>query len=114
MAGVRHNHYTPEMEAPRGCPACDADLSGRFEDEVAFLLNTALLAAGMEQADLARTTGLSTKSIGQLVQGRVPMSAPVAVLIERAVDGLSAEELLYAEARKQIRALRGWVGHGNA
>lgn len=106
MTDVRHNHYTREMKPPGDCPACDANLAGSFEDEVAFMLNAALLTARMDQVGLARATGLSVQYIDQLVQGRVPMSAPVAVLIERAVDGLSAEELLYAEARKQIQAVR--------
>ena len=104
---MRHNHYTRETKPPGLCPACDAHVTGIFQDEVAFMLGAALLTAGMKQVDLERTTGLSAKYVGELLQGKVTMSAPVALLIERAIEGLTAEELLYAEARKQIRFARG-------
>jgi plasmid maintenance system antidote protein VapI len=75
--------------------------------EVALLLQCALEERGWSQAALCRATGLSTKHVNLLVQGKVPMSPTVAVRVERALPGLlTAEELMYAEVRRQVRAAR--------
>lgn len=73
------------------------------------LLLAALQARGMPQAWLARRTGLSTKHINWLVKGRSPFTAQVAVLIEDALPGVTAEELMVAQVRADIDRARTQV-----
>jgi HTH-type transcriptional regulator/antitoxin HigA len=70
------------------------------------LLLAALKLAGMYQSQLARATGLSTKHINQLVTGKAPFSVAVALRIESALQTVSAEDLMVAQARAQVRQAR--------
>ncbi|MGH3164489.1 MAG: helix-turn-helix domain-containing protein [Trebonia sp.] len=65
---------------------------------------------GMSQRDLARRTGLSPKHVNKLLHGLVPLSADVAVRLER-VTGLSANfwnrrEANYRSDLERIRSKR--------
>jgi HTH-type transcriptional regulator/antitoxin HigA len=65
---------------------------------------------GMSQRDLARRTGLSPKHVNKLLHGLVPLSADVAVRLER-VTGLPANfwnrrEANYRSDLERIRSKR--------
>ena len=66
------------------------------------LLQAALDAASVGQAELARRTGLSTKHINWVVKGRAPLSIEVAVLIEEAFPEIKAFPLLMAQLRHDV------------
>ena len=70
------------------------------------MLREAIELQGLGQAWLARRTGLSAKHINQVVTGKVPLSADVAVRIERFIPTLSAEDLMLEQARTQVREAR--------
>lgn len=76
-----------------------------MEDSV-NAMRQALVLAGISQAALARATGLTAKHINQLAMGWVPFSVDVALRLESALPALSAEDLMVAQARAQVRAAR--------
>jgi len=47
------------------------------------ILQEALEDLGMSQADLARRTGLTTKTVNQIVRGVAPITTETALLLER-------------------------------
>jgi plasmid maintenance system antidote protein VapI len=67
-------------------------------------LRKALERNDIPQALLAYRTGLTTKHVNRVVQGAAPLSVPVAVRIQEAFPSISAEELMVAQAREQVRA----------
>lgn len=69
-------------------------------------LRSALRAARISQAALARATGISTKHINQLTRDYVPLTVDVAVRIEEAVPAISAEQLLVMQVREQLATRR--------
>lgn len=71
------------------------------------LLRAAIKVEGISQAGLARITGMSTKHINLICWGKDPISVGVAIQLERALPSLSAEDLLCAQVRDQLRAARG-------
>lgn len=71
-------------------------------DSVGDLLRHGLYEAGVRQAWLARTTGLTPKHVNQLIMGRARLTVEVAVRIEMAVPSISAEGLLIAQVRREI------------
>jgi plasmid maintenance system antidote protein VapI len=74
------------------------------------LLGDALDGAGISQALLSLRTGLSAKHINQIVKGKCRLSVDAAVRIEMAVPSISAEGLLIAQVREELRQ---WVAeHG--
>jgi DNA-binding transcriptional regulator YdaS (Cro superfamily) len=73
---------------------------------LAEALRTGLKLAGVSQAWLAQRAGLSAKHVNQLLMGKVPLSVNVALRIERAIVTVSAEELMVAQAREQVRAAK--------
>lgn len=70
------------------------------------MLKEAIALHTPSQAWLARQTGLSLKHINMVVNGKDPLSVDVAIRIERAIPSLSAEDLMVAQARTQVRAAR--------
>ncbi|GAB2682238.1 helix-turn-helix transcriptional regulator [Kribbella swartbergensis] len=64
------------------------------------LIRDELAARGLNQAELAARTGLSTKHVNQVVKAVVPLSIDTALKIERAI-GLSAHLLMTMEAHYQ-------------
>lgn len=73
------------------------------------LLQAALDAASVGQAELARRTGLSTKHINWVVKGRAPLSIEVAVLIEEAFPEIKAFPLLMAQLRHDVAGAKAKV-----
>lgn len=73
------------------------------------LLLEALRTAWMSQAELARRTGLSPKHVNWIIKSRSPMTAAVAVRIERALGTVSAENLMEAQVRGDIAEARKTV-----
>lgn len=69
----------------------------------ADLLRAALEAEDIGQSWLAWRTGLTPKHINQVMQGKAPLSVAVAVRIQRALPGVTAEELMVAQVREQVR-----------
>lgn len=69
-------------------------------------IRAALEAADVSQAMLAVATGLTTKHVNQVCQGNAPLSVDVALRIESALPALSAEDLMVAQTRAQVRAAR--------
>ena len=70
-------------------------------------IRAALRLEDVSQAMLAVSTGLTTKHISQVLTGKVPLSVDVAIRIQRALTTITAEELMVAQAREQVReALR--------
>ena len=59
----------------------------------------------MSQAELARRTALSTKHVNQIVKGHVPLSADVALRLDR-VTGVPARLWLNLESKYQERRAR--------
>lgn len=77
-----------------------------------FALQDGLDEAGVSQALLSSMTGLSTKHINRLIKGKARLSVDAAVRIEMAVPSISAEALLIAQVREELRQ---WVSdHGSA
>lgn len=72
----------------------------------ADLLRAALDEEGVSQALLAYRTGLTPKHINQLVHGKAPLSVAVALRLQLALSTVSAEDLMVAQARDQVR--RAW------
>lgn len=83
------------------------------------ILEEALEERGMPSAELARRTGLSEKHVSQIVNGKVPLSMDVALLLER-VFGIPAnfwcnleanyrEELKRREQSESLKAHAGWM-----
>lgn len=70
-------------------------------------IRAALEAEDVSQAMLAVSTGLSPKHVNQIITGRVPLSVDVAIKIENSIPSLSAEDLMVAQAREQVRQARG-------
>lgn len=70
------------------------------------MLREAIELQGVSQAWLARQTGLSNKHVNQVIMGRVPFSVDVALRIECAMPTLSAEDLMIAQVRTQVREAR--------
>lgn len=70
---------------------------------VAVLLAESLAVMRISQAELARRTDLSTKHVSQIATGKVPMTADVAIRLERAL-GVAAVDWLRADAPRQIAA----------
>ncbi|UYM26623.1 helix-turn-helix DNA binding domain protein [Arthrobacter phage Bauer] len=66
-------------------------------------LRDALERRDIPQALLAYRTGLTTKHVNRVVQGAAPLSVTVAVRIQRAFPEISAEELMVAQVRAQVR-----------
>jgi plasmid maintenance system antidote protein VapI len=69
-------------------------------------LRQALVLAGISQAALARETGLTAKHINQIFMGKAPMSVDVAIRLERILPAISAEDLMVAQVRSQVQAMR--------
>lgn len=69
------------------------------------LLAEELKARGMSQTDLAHRTSLSVKHVNQIIKRNVPLTAEVALSLERAL-GISARIWLNAEA--------AWQAHNTA
>lgn len=70
------------------------------------MIKEAIALQGLGQAWLARQTGLSNKHVNHVVNGKDPLSVDVALRIERALPTLSAEDLLFAQVRTQVREAR--------
>ena len=67
-------------------------------------IRAALDFQGMSQTTLAAATGLTTKHVNQVIRGNAPLSVDVALRFEAAIpDLLSAEDLIVAQAREQVR-----------
>ena len=64
----------------------------------------ALDSADVNQAELARRTGISTKHINQIIKGSARLSVEVAVQIEEAVPAIHAKGLLLAQLRNELAA----------
>jgi HTH-type transcriptional regulator / antitoxin HigA len=62
--------------------------------------------AGVSQALLAYRTGISTKHINLVLQGKARLSVDVAVQIQAAVPSISAEGLLLLQLRDEIAEAR--------
>ena len=73
---------------------------------VAEALRIALNIEGITQAELSSLTRLTEKHVSQLFTGKVPLSVDVALRIEAALTCVSAEELMIAQARQQVREAR--------
>lgn len=83
------------------------------------ILREVLAARGISQAELALRTGLSPKHVNQVIKGLVPLSAEMALLLERVLDtpsyvwnGLEAEyrgAAVRVEARKRLSTHTTWV-----
>ena len=73
--------------SPRTTGAPTADGRRRWSPDEAlppgYLLRDELNARSISQAELAVRTGLSTKHINQVIKGIVPLSAEVALVLER-------------------------------
>lgn len=74
------------------------------------VLLEALRSAGMPQAELARRTGLSPKHVNWIIKARAPMTAAVAVRIERALGTVTAEDLMAAQVRTDLAEARTTTG----
>lgn len=69
-------------------------------------IRAALEVEDISQAMLAVATGLSPKHVNQIITGKVPLSVDVALRMEAALPSLSAEDLMVAQAREQVRKAR--------
>ena len=69
------------------------------------VLQETIDALGMTQADLAKRTGLSKKTVNQIMQGREPLSHVTALRLERVV-GVSARFWNTLEATYRERLAR--------
>jgi len=69
-------------------------------------LRRGLEDAGVSQALLAYRTGISTKHINLVLQGKARLSVDVAVQIQAAVPGISAEGLLLLQLREELAEAR--------
>ena len=89
-----------------GQPIDFEDLQPSWAQPPGPLLGADLSARGMTQADLAARSRLSPKHVNQLIKGLVPLSADVAVALERCL-GVPGELWLRAEADWQANRVRG-------
>lgn len=71
----------------------------------ATLLRNTLAGLSMKQNDLAKRAGLSAKHVNQVAQGKVALTADVALRLER-VTGVPAMEWMRAEAAYRDGLLR--------
>jgi addiction module HigA family antidote len=83
------------------------------------VLHETIDALGMTQVDLARRTGLSKKTVNQIIQGREPISYDTALRLER-VTGVAArfwnnlesnyrERLTRLEEKQRLAQDRAWL-----
>jgi HTH-type transcriptional regulator/antitoxin HigA len=82
------------------------------------VLRRVLAEHGISQAELATRTGLSPKHVNQVLQGLVPLSPEMALLLERVLDtpsyvwnGLEAtyrDSVLRDEAKKKLGQYESW------
>ena len=70
-----------------------------------WILQEVLDERSMNQADLARRTGLSPKLVSRIVNGRAPITAAAAVRLERAT-GIPARLWANLESRYRERQVR--------
>lgn len=76
----------------------------KIDDYPGLLLERELIKHGLNQSDLAKRTGLTTKTINTIIKGGASISPDTAVLLQ-AVLGLHAEEWLKLEAIYQINKI---------
>jgi len=98
-------------------------LAGQWRPDYAIppgdVLKEVLAAQGMSQAELATRTGLSAKHINQVIRGLVPLSADVALVLERVLgtpsyvwNGIEAQyrdAAVRQTAHKQLERHIGWA-----
>ena len=71
--------------------------------DVGDLLRQGLKDAGRYQASVARAAGISYKHLSRVVMGTASLSVQIAVRLEVEVPTISAEALLIAQVREEIR-----------
>lgn len=64
---------------------------------------------GWFQKNLAEATGMTEKHVSQLLTGKISLSVPVAVLVER-VTGLSADLLMIMQVKHDVARARLRLG----